>query len=263
MAAWSTLVKAAQLDFGIQWVGWAIASLLKTEKFYDLAGSATFISLCIQSFPGRKNSDKEVHPRQSITTFAVIIWAFRLGGFLFRRIIRDGHDKRFNGVRDKPLKFLMYWTIQGLWVFMTLLPVLILNSKKKHENPDLTWRDYLGWSIWAFGLTLEATADYQKWSFRAKPENQNKFITTGVWSSSRHPNYLGEILLWLGIWLPCSSTFKGLENASVISPLFVAFLLTKVSGIPLLEAASKKKWRNNEKYLEYIKKTAVLIPGIW
>lgn len=267
MTAWSSLTSAAQLDFGIQWVCWAVAALLKSEKFYDLVGSSTFIALCIQSYPGRKtrgdNTPAEVHSRQSITTFAVMIWAFRLGTFLFRRILRDGHDRRFNGVRNKPAKFFMFWTIQGLWVLLTLAPVLILNSKKMHENPDLTWKDYLGWTIWAFGLALEAKADYEKWAFQVKPENKGKFITTGLWSYSRHPNYLGEILLWWGLFVPCSRTFKGWENASVISPLFVAFLLTKVSGIPLLEAASKKKWKGNEMYLRYIKKTSVLIPGIW
>lgn len=105
----NTLVKAAVTDFAIQWSCFVIAALLKTEKFYDLAGSATFILLALQSL----TRNGRFFPQQVIQSGLVSTWAARLGIFLFLRVLKDGHDRRFNRVRDNPRRFFMYWTIQG------------------------------------------------------------------------------------------------------------------------------------------------------
>ena len=88
----------------------------------------------------------------------------------------------------------MAWTLQGLWVFITLLPTLMLNESKNRRPVGL--QDYVGWSMWAVGILFEAVADWQKTAFKADPANKGQFINTGLWSISRHPNYFGEILLW-------------------------------------------------------------------
>ncbi|XP_050418957.1 uncharacterized protein LOC126832280 [Patella vulgata] len=251
------LVKSAALDFGIQWGCWAVAALLKTEKFYDMAGSATFALLAYQSL----SSGGQFFLRQKINTGLVLTWALRLGSYLVTRIMKDGEDKRFNNVRDKPSIFWIYWTIQGVWIFITLLPTLIVNSKQRDR--DLTTNDYIGWAIWALGFFFEAVGDYQKSVFRANPDNAGKFISTGLWSISRHPNYFGEILMWLGIYISSTSVLKGVEHIGVISPVFVAYLLTRVSGIPLLEKSSAKRWGSSPAYQQYVKSTAKLIPYIF
>ncbi|XP_028397533.1 uncharacterized protein LOC114521328 [Dendronephthya gigantea] len=249
--------KAAIIDMGIQWTLCAIATLLKTEKFYDLAGSSTFIYLVWQmlSWSGR------FHSRQIIQSSCITLWAARLGLFLFTRVLREGGDSRFNKVRDKPATMLLFWTIQGVWVYATTLPTLMLNTSRK--NPPLTWKDYLGWSMWTVGFCIQVIADHQKNVFRSNPANHKKFITTGLWSIVRYPNYLGEILMWFSLYLPASSIMQGWQYLSIASPLFVAFLLTKVSGIPIQEAQAKRRWLNDSGFEAYKLKTAKLLPGIW
>merc|ERR1712045_887489 len=248
-------LKILAVDMGIQWVAWGFSAALKTERFYDLTGSATFIALSYLSQQWSKGFN-----RQTIQSNMVMAWAFRLGSYLFIRILKDGKDKRFDKVRDNPARFFSFWTIQGVWVFVTLLPTLMLNNEK--IDKPLGKQDYLGWALWATGMFFEVVADYQKTAFRNDPSNQGKFITTGLWSLSRHPNYFGEITLWFGIYLSCSSTFRGVQYLSVISPLFICFLLTRVSGVPLLEKSGMKRWGELPAYKKYLEDVPVLIPFI-
>ena len=253
----SPLFSAAALDFGIQWGLWLVASLFQTEKFYDLAGSSTFILLTWQSLRrGRK-----FYIRQVVQSGCITLWGLRLGLYLFSRILRDGKDARFDKAKANPGIFWIYWTLQGVWVWVTLLPTLILNTSTKDEK--LTWKDYLGWIIWLTGFFFEAVADRQKSQFRTDPSNKGRWISSGLWSLSRHPNYFGEILMWSGLFLPASSVMTGNQYWSVISPIFVAYLLTRVSGIPLLERQGLNKWGHLPEYQKYRQNTAVLIPYIW
>lgn len=251
------LVQAAAYDFAIQWILWIFASAFKTEKFYDLAGSATYVFLAWRTL----FSTKSFHLRQMIQTGCVTTWGLRLGSYLFSRILQDGSDKRFNKVRDNPKIFFIYWTMQAVWVFITLAPTLILNTKQR--DVELSWKDYLGWGLWALGFTLEVIADRQKSVFRADPSNKGKWISSGLWSLCRHPNYLGEIILWAGLCLPASSVMKGWEFSSLVSPFFVALLLTKLSGIPILDRQAMKRWGDIAAYQKYRHETAKLIPYIW
>lgn len=155
----------------------------------------------------------------------------------------------------------MVTLLSGVWVLLTLLPTLILNAKQ--DDTELCSRDYIGWSIWTAGILIEAIADYQKFTYRRNPANADKWINQGLWSIVRHPNYLGEILLWVGHFISASSTFSGFEYVSIISPLFITFLLTKVSGIPILERQNMKKWKDNPQYLEYVQKTPCLLPFLY
>ncbi|XP_068703415.1 uncharacterized protein [Montipora foliosa] len=248
---------AAVIDFSIQWALWLVASFLQTETFLDLAGSSTFILLTWHSI--RKTG--RFHVRQLIQSGCVTLWGLRLGMYLFHRILNDGKDARFDKVRGNPIIFLIYWTLQGVWVWITLWPTLVLNTTAKDER--LTWKDYFGWSLWLIGFLLEATADRQKSQFLADPANKEKWISTGLWSLSQHPNYLGEILMWSSLFLPASSVMSGYQYWSAISPLFVAYLLIRVSGIPIVEKRGLKKWGHLARYQMYRQNTAKLIPYIW
>lgn len=254
----NTLAKSAVIDFGIQWACWVFAAALKTEKFYDLAGSLTFILLTAQSF-------KELRlpsTRQKVNSGMVMIWAIRLGTFLFSRVLREGKDSRFDVVKNKPGLFWIYWTIQGVWILSTLSPTLIVNSKKVADD-KITTQDYAGWGLWIAGFLLEVIADYQKTQFRHNPENAGKWISSGLWSVSRHPNYLGEILMWLGLYVSSSSVLRGWEHLSVVSPVLLTLLITRLSGIPPLEAAGRRRWGGDPGYQAYLSNTAKLIPFIW
>ncbi len=196
--------------------------------------------------------------RQEVQSYLVVVWALRLGTFLFIRVLKSGEDKRFKEAKTSPLLFFVYWTVQGVWVFVTLLPTLMLNEAAR--NPPLGPQDYIGWSLWAFGLVFETVADVQKSMFRAKPENEGHFIRSGLWAISRHPNYFGEITLWFGLFISASSVFRDWQYLAVLSPIAIHLLITKVSGIPMLEAAADKRWGTQEEYRKYKEKTPVLVP---
>ena len=166
----SYLIRAAALDFGVQWLLWSVAAYFQTEKFYDLAGSATFLLLTWQTL----NWGKKYFSRQVVQSGCVSIWALRLGLFLFTRVLREQGDSRFNRVRNNPGKFFIYWSLQGLWIWVTLLPTIILNTTEKDEK--LSWKDCLGWVLWAAGFLIETTADYQKSQFKSDPINAGNHL---------------------------------------------------------------------------------------
>ncbi|KAF5835770.1 hypothetical protein DUNSADRAFT_6910 [Dunaliella salina] len=184
------------LSLGINWVGWAIAAALKTEKFYDLTGSLTFTTLTVGSLA----LSESITPRQILVSAMVGLWTLRLGSYLVARIHKQGKDSRFDEVKHQPGMFFVYWSMQALWVWITLSPVLVVNTAA--AAAPLAWYDLAGVALYSGGLALEAIADRQKDVWRSKPENKGKFIDEGLWSISRHPNYFGEIL----IWYDCCST---------------------------------------------------------
>ena len=116
----------------------------------------------------------------------------------------------------------------------------------------------IGFLLWILGFAIEILADNQKKIFRENPSNKGKFISSGLWAWSRHPNYFGEIILWLGIAIIAFPSMEGGEFLGLISPLFVYVLLTKISGIPMLEKSSDNKWGLEEDYIKYKKTTPIL-----
>ncbi|XP_039602719.1 uncharacterized protein si:ch211-210c8.6 [Polypterus senegalus] len=250
----NVLLKCAAVDVLLQWTGWAVSAALRTERFYDLAGSGTFILLTHLS----RHWGGRGFLRQKVQSGLVTLWGLRLGFFLFLRIMKEGQDRRFNHVRESPGIFFVYWTVQALWVFITLLPTLILNIEQR-DRP-LGIRDWLGWSLWLLGFTIETVADQQKWNFKNDPDNAGRFIQSGLWACSRHPNYFGEILQWSGLFISASSVMQGAQYATLISPLFVWFLLRHVSGIPILEKQALKRWGSDPTFQQYVRDTPVLWP---
>ena len=190
----------------------------------------------------------------------VVIWAVRLGTFLFRRIRQDGFDRRFARLKTAVIPFFMTWTLQGLWISATLACALAAVTASRAAALD--WTAAVGTAIWAFGLAIEVAADWQKQRFRAAPENADRFIDTGLWAYCRHPNYLGEILLWTGIALVALPALQGLSHVTLVSPVFVWALLTRISGIPMLEARAERRWGTEAAYRAYKARTPALVPSV-
>ena len=244
------------LTFLIQWVVFIPAYILQTEKYFDLTGSLTYITIITIAVFSSANMDG----RSILLWVLIVIWAIRLGTFLFTRIKKAGKDDRFDELKPSFIRFLNVWTIQGLWVTFTSTAALIGITSNIRKGFDAF--ALLGLLVWIFGFVIEVIADTQKLRFKAKQENQGKFIQTGLWSLSRHPNYLGEIILWFGITIVILPVLKGWQWIALISPLSVTLLLTKVSGIPLLEKKADKKWGGQKDYENYKKRTPVLIPRL-
>ena len=234
--------------------------MAKTERFYDLTGGLTY--LIVVGFSLWAGSQSEAPSlRELIVSLLVVIWAVRLSSFLYFRIHRTGKDGRFDRLKTSPIRFLVPWTIQGLWVFLTMIVVIVINSQTG-SAPALGIWDAVGLSIWLLGFSIEVVADNQKTVFNTESNNQGKWIDSGLWSYSRHPNYLGEILLWTGIACFGISCFTGLERVAWISPIFIYLLLTKLSGIPILDRRALEKWGDDVEYQKYRENTPALFPRL-
>ena len=242
--------------YAVQWIAFAPALLLKTERHFDLVGSATFMGAIGFAYASRDAFDV----RSLLITAMVVIWAARLGTFLFLRIRRDGFDRRFARLKTAASPFRMTWTLQGSWISVTLSCALAAVTASR--TAALDWTTAIGAAIWGFGLVIEVTADRQKQRFRAAPQNANAFIDTGLWAYCRHPNYLGEILLWTGIAVVALPALQGLSYLTLISPLFVWALLVRISGVPMLEARADRKWGGEPAYQAYKARTPVLVPSV-
>ena len=245
--------------FIIQWVVFLPSYYWHTEKFYDLTGSVTYIFITLVAL---YHKGQFIGPRADIRSLLlamiIIIWALRLGSFLFMRILKDKEDRRFNEWKFSFALFLRTWTLQGMWIFLTSIAAITAISTRKIVAPDTLL--FVGGFLWLFGFLFETISDFQKRKFKSK--NKDGFITSGLWSVSRHPNYFGEIVLWIGVAIIAYPTLYGWQYVSLISPLFVYLLLTRVSGIPLLEEHAEKKWGKDKKYISYKENTPELFPRI-
>ena len=240
------------LIFCIQWISFFPAYIFQTEKFYDLTGSITYLSIVFSAvyITGSQNI------ADYIIVGCVAIWALRLGSFLFMRIHKAGEDRRFRLIKPNFTRFLMTWTLQGMWVSMCLL--CVMTALSSNNGIILNNIFFAGLFVFILGFSIEIIADHQKTIFRKDEKNKDKFISTGLWAYSRHPNYFGEIMLWFGISVMSFSSLSGLQYLTLISPIFVYILLVYISGVRILEDQGLKKWGDLESYKKYIKNTPSL-----
>ncbi len=244
------------LAFLIQWLAFIPAYVFQTETFFDLTGSLTYVLVTSLSVVFSPNVDT----RSLLLAALVIIWAVRLGTFLFGRIRKAGKDDRFDTIKPSFIRFLNVWTIQGLWVTFTAAAALVAITSSVKQAVD--GYAIVGTLIWLVGFGVEVVADAQKRRFNADAANRGQFIRTGLWARSRHPNYFGEIVLWFGVAVIAIPVLQGWQWVAMLSPVFVALLLTRVSGIPLLEQKADAKWGGQAAYEAYKRRTPVLVPFV-
>ncbi|XP_071502326.1 uncharacterized protein [Diadema antillarum] len=235
------------VTIGMQLSFFVIAATCKFDKVTDFAGGTNFVVLAVLTF----FLARTYGVRQIVATVLVVLWGIRLSGYLLYRIIKIGEDKRFDERRENCLRFAIFWIFQAVWVFTVSLPVIFINAPKNDEDLQFEALDYVGTVLFALGLLIEAVADQQKFNFRNNPENRGKWCQVGLWSWSRHPNYFGEIMLWWGMFIMSCSVLTGPEWAAVVSPLFITTILLFLSGIPLLEESSDKKYGELDSYQVY------------
>ena len=240
--------------FFLQWIVFIPSYLLSTEHFFDLTGSVTFITVSILAFLMNDSNNL----RQLIVLILIMIWALRLGSFLFLRIRKAGEDGRFTTIKKDFLVFFLTWNLQGLWVLFTLFGALTILTSNNNQNLGIL--DIIGVLIWVIGFLIEVVSDRQKSEFKSHESNSGKFIQSGLWKYSRHPNYFGEILLWTGIAIIGISVYSGFGWLGLISPFFVFVMLNYISGVRLLEKQAEERWGGNDLYQLYKSKTPVLFP---
>ena len=256
LAGWPAMTALALGAFGIQWLAFIPARLFETERFYDLTGSLTYIAVTLAAV---MTVTAPSGPQWLIAAM-ILIWAGRLGSFLFRRIHAAGGDQRFDHIKVSSSRFFVAWTLQGAWVVMTSCAAV--SAILSEQAPAVGAVFVIGAAMWVAGFVVEVVADRQKSRFRADPANEGRFINTGLWARSRHPNYFGEILLWTGIAVTAIPYISGTQWVVMLSPLFVYALLTRVSGIPTLVRRGQQLWRDDPAYQAYLTSTPLLVPRI-
>ena len=256
----SVIVKnAVLLAYVIHWIAYIPAYMFQTEKFYDLTGSVTYLSVVWFVFLSTYQSIS-LNFGNLILVLLISIWTIRLGLFLFMRIHKAGEDKRFRTIKTSASQFFMTFTLSGLWV--TLCSMCALVAISSPEGLVMNALTYVGIILFIIGFGIEIVADNQKTAFRSIEANKDSFITSGLWSKSRHPNYFGEVLLWFAIAVISFSSLEGLQLITLISPIFTYILLVYVSGVRMLEDMNDKKWADDEQYKSYKKNTPMLFPKI-
>ena len=255
------LLYCVLISFTIHLIIFIPSAIMKNEKFYDFTGMIAYLSIIIFALQQKYIQIHSIDIYSLVLSLLISIWTLRLGIFLFYRVLKVGEDIRFKDVKNNALKFFVWFSISSLWVSLTTMAAMNVVTSKNY-NKDLTLL-CIGTIIWIIGFLFEIISDYQKIKFKNNALNKNKFIDSGLWSISRHPNYFGEIILWIGIYIITLPSTSGLEYLGIISPLFVIVLLNKVSGINLLEASADKKWGSSKKYQKYKKITPKLIPKLW
>ncbi|KAI9144252.1 hypothetical protein BKA69DRAFT_1108982 [Paraphysoderma sedebokerense] len=259
------------VDLGIQVGFYLISAPLKTEKLFDFSGALTYMACVLNALLNRPEAPNyNLHPRQIIVSVFTLLWCTRLGLFLFYRVLRAGHDKRFDEIKKDPVSDFCLTSIpvirlgavffaQVVWVWLTAFPVYIVAANPSATQPPLQWSDIIGIVIWAAGYLCEVVSDVQKNSFKNKYPND--FISTGLWKYSRHPNYFGEVLLWIGMFWICAAGFvEAWQWVGIVSPVFVFYLLYFGSGVKLLEESSDKRYGHLGKYQYYKARTSIFIP---
>ena len=241
------------IGFILHWAIFIPSYAFQTEHYFDLTGSLSYITTVIVAMVLNPSLDI----RDLIICAMILVWAVRLGSFLFWRIKKDGQDKRFIVMKTKFTWFLLTWTLGGLWVLVTMAAGLA--ALTSNTTVELGILGYVGITLWLFGFAVEVIADNQKTQFKKDPNNKDRFITSGLWSWSQHPNYFGEITLWLGLALFTYPVLSGWQLVTLISPIFVYLLLTRLSGIPTLDRLAKEKWGSDSDYIAYVQATSKLM----
>ena len=246
----------ASIGFLLHWAVFIPSFIFQTEHYFDLTGGMSYLSTVGLAYLAHPAMDS----RGLVLCLMVAIWSTRLGTFLFLRVKRTGQDRRFTEIKKRFFRYAFTWTLGGAWVFITMAAALAaITSARQLPMGGLA---YLGALVWAVGFSVEILADHQKTAFRRDPANAEKFISSGLWAKSRHPNYFGEIMLWLGIAMIALPVLSGWQLITMVSPLFVTFLLIRVSGVRLLEASAQKRWGTDPEYKAYVARTPVLWPKL-
>lgn len=240
------------VSMALQAIFFVFAAALKTDKVTDLTYSLTFFLLAV----GLALNNPNAGAAHWILAGMVMLWAVRLGAYLLIRIMHMGRDRRFDGIRENFLPFLLFWTFQGITVWATMLPVTVALSGEIQTGAAFL----IGSALWLIGLGIETIADQQKFLFKSKSENENRWMDSGLWKYSRHPNYFGEILLWWGLFIATVPALSGWLYLTVIGPIFITCILLFFSGIPPLERRYKEKYGTNPEFQKYRKGTSMLIP---
>jgi len=252
------LITTAVVTIVYQLTFFAIAAVFKFDKVTDFAGGTNFVVLAVLTLVLGGNASL---PSSIAGSAMVVLWGLRLSIFLLLRILAWGEDRRFDDRREQLCEVFKFWVYQMFWVWTVSLPVTLANTAPDQSDGPLSPTTIIGWALFALGWLVETVADQQKLHFKNDSANAGKWCDAGLWAWSRHPNYVGEITLWIGVWLACTQPNWPVLWAwllSMLGPLFTFSGLMFLSGLPLLEKSADKRYGSQPAYVEYKKRTSPL-----
>jgi steroid 5-alpha reductase family enzyme len=232
-----------------------LAQWKKDNSIVDVFWGLGFCFIAVAGFVFTEESS----PRASCMLFMVLVWGLRLAWYIGGRNLGQPEDFRYAQWRKEWGKqawwraYLQVFLLQGFFMFIVSLPIIHVMS---FSDVGLHWLDFLGIVVWLIGFLTEAIADEQMKRFKARPGTQGQLIEEGLWAISRHPNYLGEILLWWGIFIVALGA--PYWHISLISPLVITWLLSSVSGVPMLE----RKYQGRADFEAYKRRVPALFPNV-
>ncbi|KAK9828482.1 hypothetical protein WJX72_000234 [[Myrmecia] bisecta] len=270
-----SLMASGAIIAAMNTVGFLATAVTKSHKLTDLTGTTAFIASAWTThiINCKAHGLQLLAPSKSLLLAGcVTLWGVRLAGYLFYRVLVTGEDKRLRvffprddkepyltGPSMFPLKLAGFWTAQSLWAWVGVLPVTVAQAVAPNAALGLVGTAALGALL--VGFAWETVADVQKYVFKSKPENKDRFISEGLYRYSRHPNYFGEILFWSSMYVLAGQPAIWRAHPWIVaSPLFTAFLLLFASGVPPLEASHNKRYGSDPHYQAYKASTNKLIP---
>ena len=231
-----------------------IALIKKNNAIADIGYGGGFIVVSLVSLIQNGG-----HIYATIPYLLVLLWGIRLAIRIGIRNHGKPEDFRYAAWRKEWKNFylrsyLQIFMLQGLIIYVISAPVLMINLFPKTVN---YWVFGLGILVWIVGYLFEVIGDYQLDEFLKLPMKPSRYMQSGLWSLTRHPNYFGEATMWTGIFIiSLGASMYGVY--AVIGPILITFLLTKVSGIPMVE----KRWKDDAEWKKYAKKTPAFIPRL-
>jgi steroid 5-alpha reductase family enzyme len=241
--------------FLLNYAGGVHSYLKQTEQFFDLAGSLSFVAATLVALWA-----SGLDLRAMLAAVMILVWTSRLGWFLFRRVRAVGYDTRFADLLHDFRMIFMTWTLQAAWVALTVSCGLVAILSTSSKPIGLV--EIAGVAIWATGFAVEVVADQQKQRFRRNPENHGQFIQTGLWSRSQHPNYFGEMTLWVGVAVFALPVLEGWQLLTLASPVFVIYLMMRVSGADMLDAQAEARWGDDPAFRRYRETVPRIVPRL-
>ncbi len=249
-------------------VGYGLTVFTRSHVHVDLIGTGLFAASAL-AIPAVGLS--------SVSAKAIVLWSVKLASFLFVRVLRTGHDSRLDDLLGSPGPAAGFWFAQFLWAFIVSLPHTLAADLPVKAQPAFGGCQLVGLAMYASGLLIETLSDAQKWTFKQDPANSGKFCSVGLWSLSQHPNWLGNLLLWSGLFLynaPALLTPRGPDEsvlrralrlgAAALSPLMLLGLFSgQASGaIGPGVAQASSRYAADPKYAAYLKDTPLIFPTL-
>lgn len=261
---------SAAIIGGLNALGLAVtlANPAAGEKVTDLLGTG---AIALGAIAVYLRAPAPLPLRAVLVSGAVVLWGVRLAGFLFYRVLHTGSDSRLSAYFETRASAAAFWATSALWGWLTALPQALLAFSPAAARP-LGPFGALAAAVLLGALVAEAVADWQKWAFKQRKRTQDKWCDTGLWARCRHPNYAAELAVWTSVFALAAPgliltggtllvRFGGV-CAAALSPLFVSLIILKVSGVPIAEARSDKRFGHLEAYQRYKRETPLLVPRL-